>query len=541
MIGSDSLFVSWRPRFEWPADRLQRWWQATRRRNGGVWLALMAIQFVVYSYFFTLPILTDHTFPNIWVQPFPSHRTREEGRWFQDVIILAQGGSGVPSLQMFAATALQAVNGILFARLLGIERAFETFLVAAVVCLQPAILDTYCFSSDHLSFAFGDTLALLGTLCLARSRPKPNPLSAVVAGLCLTLSLATYGPKIAFLGLLCVCHLATSLTRYSADAANPAETSGPTGDFRVAAKQIAYVVAVFAAACLCFFASTKLILSHDAGMRVQLNSASQMAQAALAAYPKFLALCAEESDYLPVALRALPAVAVAMGCVALVLNAWRAGPAVTAVVMLLLATVPAVVRAAYILNPNSFEHQGRLTYVNGYAIVFFLAVALLRPRLKWFATALLLMLAYFMAVVASQETNAAAMKTIYETHALNRLAARIEDRVENLQEETRPLVVIGHIPDMQYQRYVRFNNRFATPHARYTAFPRFRQVPFLNFLFGRDVLRPPTATEVERATASARERKPWPAEESVYFEDGVVIVVLEPYRDGVPITLAAGD
>jgi len=307
-------------------------------------MALMAIQIVVYSYFFTMPILTDHSFPNMWVQPFPSHRTREEGRWFQDVIMLAQGGSGVPSLQMFAATALQAVNGILFARLLGIERAFETFLVAAVICLQPAILDTYCFSSDHLSFAFGDTLALMGTLCLARSRP--NPLSAVVAGLCLMLSLATYGPKIAFLGLLCVCHLATSLARYSADAANPADTSGPTGDFRVAAKQIAYVVAVFAAACLCFFASTKLILSHDAGMRVQLNSASQMAQAALAAYPRFIALCTKESDYLPVALRALPAVAVAMGCVALVLDDRREGPPGTEVVLLLVAKLQAVVRQA---------------------------------------------------------------------------------------------------------------------------------------------------------------------------------------------------
>jgi len=499
-------------------------------------MALMAIQIVVYSYFFTMPILTDHSFPNMWVQPFPSHRTREEGRWFQDVIMLAQGGSGVPSLQMFAATALQAVNGILFARLLGIERAFETFLVAAVICLQPAILDTYCFSSDHLSFAFGDTLALMGTLCLARSRP--NPLSAVVAGLCLMLSLATYGPKIAFLGLLCVCHLATSLARPSADAP---DTSEGTGDFRVEAKRIAYVGAVFAAACLCFFASTKLALSTDAGMRVQLNSPSQMVHAALAAYPRFLALCTTESDYLPVALRALPAVAVAMGCVALVLNAWRAGPAVKAVVMLLLATVPAVVRAAYILNPNSFEHQGRLTYVNGYAIVFFLAVALLRPRLKWFAMSLLLMLAYFMAVVASQETNAAAMKTIYETNTLNRVASRIEDRVEDLYTGTHSLVVIGHIPDMQYQRFVRFKNRFATPHARYTAFPHFRQVPFLNFLFGRDVFRSPKAAEVERATASARGRKPWPAEESVYVEDGVVVVVLEPYRDGVPRTQAAGD
>ena len=532
MIGPDSV----RPRFERTSDGLQRWWRATRRRNGGVWVALMAIQFAVYSYFFTLPILTDHTFPNTWVQPFPSHRTRDEGRWFEDVIILAQGGSGVPPLQMFAATALQAVNGILFARLLRIAGGFETFLVAAVICLQPAILDTYCFASDHLALAVGDTLALTGTLCLARSRP--NPRSAFVAGLCLMLSLATYGPKIAFLGLLCVCHLATSLARPPADAA---ATSGPTGDFRVAATRIAYAVAVVAAACLFFFATVKVCVSPEAGMRVQLNSANQMVQAAFTAYPRFLALCTQESDYLPVALRALPAVAVAMGCVALVLDAGRAGPAAAAAVTLLVATLPAVVRAAYILNPNSYEDQGRLTYVNGYAIAFFLAVALHRPRLKWFATALLLMVAYFMAVVGSQETNAAAMKTIYETNTLNRLAARIEDRVDNLYKGTRPLVVIGQIPDMPYQRYVRFENRFARPHARFTAFPPFRQVPFLNFLFGRDVLRPPTAAEVERATASARERKPWPAEESVYFEDGVVVVVLERYRDGVPRTLATGE
>ena len=525
------------PRISELTDILQQKWQAACRQYGGVLAALVALQIVVYSYFFTTVILTDHTFPNTWVQPYPSHRTRDEGRWLQDLIIFFQGGAGVQPFQMFAAVTLQGINGILFARLLGLTKRFEVFLVAAVICLYPAILDTYSFASDHLTFAIGDTLALAGILCLASQRPSPT--NAVVSGLCFMLSLAAYGPKIALIGLLCLCHLAMSIATDN-DATDSDATGPRSGDPTATLLRLGYVFAVFAAACLCYYASSKLVVTQDAGMRVQLNSAGQMGQAAVQAYIKFFRYCTVDSDYLPVFLRALPAMAVALGTVSLLLSARRKGATAIAIVAVLLALIPLAVRASYIINGNTYENNGRITYVNGYALVFFLAAALHRPMLKWCAMGMLLVLFYVMAVVGTQETNVAAMRTIYETNMINRLAARIEEQTEGLYERERALVVIGVLPEFPYQRYLRYRNLQTQPHSRFTVFPFFRQVEILNFLFGRVLLKAPTASQVERATASAKDRKPWPSADSVYVEDDVVVILLEKYKEGVPRTISSG-
>ena len=530
------------PRISELTDSILQRCHAACRQYGGVLAALVALQIVVYSYFFTTVILTDHTFPNTWVQPYPSHRTRDEGRWLQDLIIFFQGGAGVQPFQMFAAVTLQGINGILFARLLGLTKRFEVFLVAAVICLYPAILDTYSFASDHLTFAIGDTLALAGILCLASQRPSPT--NAVVSGLCFMLSLAAYGPKIAFIGLLCLCHLAMSVaTDNDATDSNAADSdaTGPrSGDPTATLLRLGYVFAVFAAACLCYYASSKLVVTQDAGMRVQLNSAGQMGKAAVQAYHKFFRYCTVDSDYLPVFLRALPAMAVALGTVSLLLSARRKGATAIAILAILLSLIPLAVRAAYIINGNTYENNGRITYVNGYALVFFLAAALHRPLLKWCAMGILLLLFYVMAVVGTQETNAAAMKTIYETNMINRLAARIEEQTEGLYEGKRAIVVVGALPEFPYQRYARYRNQRMQPHSRFTAFPFFRQVEILNFLFGQDVLQLPTAAQVERATASTKDRKPWPAADSVYLEDDVVVVLLQKYKEGVPRTISSG-
>ena len=153
---------------------------------------------------------------------------------------------------------------------------------------------------------------------------------------------------------------------------------------------------------------------------------------------------------------------------------------------------------------------------------------------------MLLLLFYVMAVVGTQETNAAAMKTIYETNMVNRIAARIEEQTADLYEGKLALVVIGKLPDFPYQRYVRYRNLKMQPHSRFTAFPFFRQVEILNFLFGQDVLQLPTAAQVEQATASTEGRKPWPAADSVYVDDDVVVVLLQKYEEGVERTMTSG-
>lgn len=131
---------------------------------------LMLLQVAGYSYFYTLPIFNNHIFPHSWSMPYPSFKTWGEGRWFADMIILAQGSSGVQSFQMICATTLQAMNGILLAKLVGLTSRRAILCVAGVLCMFPAFLDYYSFSIDHLSFVLGDTFALLGAWNLMRAK-----------------------------------------------------------------------------------------------------------------------------------------------------------------------------------------------------------------------------------------------------------------------------------------------------------------------------------------------------------------------------------
>jgi uncharacterized RDD family membrane protein YckC len=92
------------------------------RRRWAELCALCALQFACYTYFLTIPLLSNHTFPNVWIYNYPSWKTASEGRWFADLIILFQGSSGVQSFQFFCVVILQAVNGLLLADLLRINK-----------------------------------------------------------------------------------------------------------------------------------------------------------------------------------------------------------------------------------------------------------------------------------------------------------------------------------------------------------------------------------------------------------------------------------
>jgi hypothetical protein len=144
---------------------------------------------------------------------------------------------------------------------------------------------------------------------------------------------------------------------------------------------------------------------------------------------------------------------------------------------------------------------------------------------------------YFFVVVGTQESNAAAFKTIYELNSVNRIASRLETVVEKLYTKQYAIVVIGDRVPFPRQKYVRSPNEIKIPQLAVNSFPIYRQPEFLNYLFGRDVFTSPTAEQVEKAISSSLERQPWPAKESVFVLDGdIVVVLLEKYRLGLPIT-----
>jgi Glucosyl transferase GtrII len=500
------------------------------REYSGVFAGLLVLQLVTYTYCFTSLIFMNHTFPDAWVYPYPSAQTWAEGRWLADAIRLLQGGSGVQPFQMAMGVALHTINGILFARFVGLERRFEITLAAAFLCLYPAFLDYYSYPPQHITYALGDTFALLGILYCKHTHPSGT--HAAISGALFVLALATYQPKIALIGLLCICYLVIRITE--ANDGRPLswkETMLATG----------YVGCVLLVACLGYFLSTKLTITVGLDeRRAYVNSPSEMVAAIRASFGQTLLYYTIGADYLPKPLRFLPSLGIALGCFAILHKAYRKSVGAAAVVVALLLLIPVVLQASYIINKNSWVHVGRIVSVNGYALLFFLSCGFQAQKTRRLTLGIVTACLYFFIVVGTQESNAAAFKTVYDINMINRIASRIETVVEDLYQGKYSLVVAGHYPEFARSRYVRMPNLRNEASIRGFTFEVYRQEQILNYFFGRDVLRKPTPAQMDKALVSVRGRRPWPAGESVYIVDGVIVVVLEKYRPDMPLTWTSG-
>lgn len=497
------------------------------KKYAGVLALLIVLQIITYSYFFTLPIFTNHTFPNSWLFPYPSYMTRSEGRWLTDFIIRLQGGSGVQSFQMYVAVMVQSINGILFARFLGLKKPLEVLLAGAFICLYPAFLDNYSFNKDHIAYTVGDTLALLGILyCKNTVNSAKN---AFITSFFFMFTLACYQPKIGFIGLLCICYLILYITH---------SNEHHPFSLKETLREIAYIFCVFFGGCLLYYISIKFVITLNSSKRTNINSIPEIFGTTFRSYGTFLRYYTVESDYLPKLLRFLPALGISLGCLALLQKAKRRKnlAAVTLVTVLLLL-IPIVLRAPWIINKFTEEYAGRLSFANGYALLFFLSSALQVEWLNLFVRWILMGFIYFFIIVGTQESNATAFKTIYDVNMINRIVSRIETVVDEVYQKKYALVVIGYYPDFQRSRYVKAPNKKNSPHVSSFAFANYRQTEILNYFLGKNVFHRPTVAQKEKAIASAQERRPWPAKESVYIlEDDVVVLLLEKYSNKSKIT-----
>ncbi|HHP7231827.1 MAG TPA: glucosyltransferase domain-containing protein [Xenococcaceae cyanobacterium] len=499
------------------------------KEYAGVLALLIVLQIITYSYFFTLPIFTDHTFPNGLIMRYPSYMTQMEGRWLADFINLLQGRSGVQSFQMYVAVMVQSINGILFARFLGLKKPLEVLLAGAFVCLYPAFLDNYSFNKDHIAYTVGDTLALLGILyCKNTVNSAKN---AIISSFFFMLTLACYQPKIGFIGLLCICYLILYITD---------SNKNHLFSFKDTLGDIAYIFCVFFGGCLLYYVSIKftITINHN---KTNINSISEILIITFRSYDAFFRYHTVESDYLPKLLRFLPALGISLGYLSLLQKAKRRKnlAAVTLVTALLLL-IPIVLRLPWIINKFTPENVGRTNFANGYALLFFLSSALKLEWLNLFVRWILTGFIYFFIIVGTQETNAAAFKSMYDLNMINRIVSRIETVADEVYQKRYALVVIGYYEDFRRSRYVKAPNKKNMPGVSRFAFPHYqdRQIQILNhFFFGKNVFRSPTVAQQEKAIASAKERRPWPAKESVYLlDDDIVVLLLEKYSDKSKVT-----
>jgi hypothetical protein len=495
-------------------------------------MALIVIQLAVFSYFFTTLVFTNHTLPNSWQYGYPSFKTRGEGRWLADLIIALQGGSGVQSFQMALGVAVQSANGIFFAALvLGIRNRLEVFLIAALLCLYPAFLDNYSFTADNLTFAIGDTLALIGIVFCGRTPRGWRVAMAAIA--CFTLSIAAYQPKIALVVLLCIIQAVTSVVRGD-------DSTRDDRPFRMVAVDIAYPFVLLLLAVAVYFVSIKLTISQTLAERAYMSSVSEVMRAVLSAYHAFARYFTIDSDYLPLRLRFLPAAGIFLGSVALVLQARKRGALAVALTVLLLCLVPVALRSAYVINKYAWSDVGRILYVHAYALAFFIGCALQWRITEKLSVGLLVLLIYWCVLIDTQETSVAMLKTNYELGTVNRIASRVEDVTEDLYGARHPIVIIGHFPEFDVSKYLAHPNQRNQAQALTFGFEVYRQVEILNFVFGKDVVAWPSIEDVTHAISSSSGRLPWPARESVFLDGRAIVVLLERPRVGVPITWADG-
>lgn len=493
------------------------WLQANR----SLLVGLIITQVVAYGSLFTTVVLTDHTLPNTWLVGYPSFKTYSEGRWLADIIIRLQGGSGVQHLQMAAAVCLQAVNAVLFARLLGIVRPVDVFLAGLFLCLYPAFLDYYSFSIDHLTFCIGDTLVLAGAMLI---RFRPGLRSAAAATVLFSLSLAAYQPKLSLVLLMLAI---VELFRI-------VEGDGSQEPERMSAllRRFGGSLAIAGGTVLLYALSLTCTLRQDGGVRTHINTPPEFLTQAIAS-PGVVWQAMTNAPYLPGSLRLLPVVVVALGTLVLIAVARSRGPVAVAGVVVLVGAMPLALRAAYLVNHETWRDSGRITFTYGYALLFFLAAGLRWPPLRPAVVAIMGLFVYVFFVLATQESGAAAMKTTYETQRLAWIAARAED-VAGTTGRPRPLVVVGMYPEFPRHQFVPRKGVIAQ--MQRPAFASYRQVEMLNFFLGRTAFRKPTSSERAAALRSAEGRQPWPSPDAVYVVDDTVVILLEPFRKGVSVT-----
>lgn len=474
-----------------------------------IFLICYLVTVAVYSYFFTQILFTNHTLPNALIYGYPSYKTVSEGRWFADILINLFGSSGIQSLEMILGAGIQAGNGLLFASFLGLRRPVDVLLVTLALCLHPAFLDYYSFSADHVSFTFGDTLAIGGILAL--TRVKADYVAWLLAIALFVMCLATYQPKMAFIAIMLV--LAGLLS-----------TNGV--GLRSTGRLILLGATAFVSSMIIYYGTTLLVMTDPAvGERTHLNGMVDMLRQFVQSYPDFIAGFTYRVDFLPPVLTSLPAALLSIGAGAVVVRAYRRSVAQAALALLGLSAIPPALAMSKIVNDQTWDFAGRINYPYAYLLVFAVGVAL---TINWRGRPVILscaaLLTYFFAVVAVQENNHAAFKSLWDTNVINRLVARIEPLIPN--GDATPVAIFGRVERSSGVRFEQYPNRFFNPHIDSDAFADYRQIQILNFFIGRDAVSAATPAQREEAAGLVVGRPIWPEEGSVFLQNGVIVVQL---------------
>ncbi|MDO8980542.1 MAG: hypothetical protein Q7V17_15045 [Afipia sp.] len=478
-------------------------------------LATYLVTLIAYSYFFTHIGFTNHTLPHVLVYSYPSFKTWLEGRWFADLIIQATGGNGAATFQMAIAAGIQIVNAFLFAAIFRVADRPTIFVISLFMALHPAFLDYYSFSIDHISFTLGDCMVLCGVLAMDRGTTARVRWLLPIA--LFVLALATYQPKIAL--------IATMLIAWSL-----------TASVGTIYERIARSGGVISASVAIYFVTSLLVVQHTGHERQNISDLGQVIAGVRQSYGAVFSLLATRVDYLPSLIRYLPAIFIAAGLIAVLIRSRRNGWQVLLASIALLGALPPALQLTFIVNIETFPDWGRILFVHAYFLSFIFVTLISFKSARAPAYAAYLVMIGFFAVIAVQESNASAVREIFNRAKINRVVARVENAVQDLGGKRYPLVVIGNLTLEPGGKLTRFPNAIYRSFTRTEPFINFRHIEVFNFFAGRASVVMPTVDQVKIASEEARNRRPWPSSESVFQKDGIIVVVLAPYTGSVGIT-----
>ncbi|MDD3517100.1 MAG: glucosyltransferase domain-containing protein [Chromatiales bacterium] len=520
-------------------DALNRWWLEHRV----VVLAVFALNLLAFGYLFFTYIYSNHLFPNALDLGFPSYRTRLEGRWGADIIYRLQGGRGIPLLDLMLAVPIQIANGLLFARLFAIRDPLRLFLAAALISIHPYVSDYYAFAGDHLVLVLGDSFILLA-FGLVQWRPRAWWAVAGAAFL-FQAALSCYQPKIGLISTLWVLLLLGRLAAWDGTAA---------AFGRDARELFRHAVAIVAGAALYMLLLKMVQWWMGDPTAVSAHAATRLSTIGLSDLPHQLRWIRDvarqmlfESDFFGRGLAWLPGTLVLAFAATVLLRIWVVAPrglaaATTIVLLLAVALLPLALYAPFVISREAYPAGRTLTPI--VYLIAFAATLLMTPGwlriLRWPALAVALFLCYRYVLIDAETGHLAQLRTTYEFHFVNRLAARVEQVAADAPApvERYALVAIGLPPTPPIVTpSVRSMRNFSN--LSHKAFTWYRSIEGLNFLLGKDLLKHPTQMQVQRGLKNAEGRGVWPAEDSVSVLDDMILIVLEKPGDGVPVTMAA--
>jgi hypothetical protein len=491
----------------------------------------LLLNVVAFGPLLTNLVFTNHTFPSVLEQGFPSYRSLE-GRWGQDLLYLVLGKGATTSLGMFIALPVQVLNGMMFAHVLGRHDNLSRLIAIGLISTYPYVLDYYSFVGDNLTFVLANSCVLLAFLT-ARTWPRALCLSSLL----IMASLSLYQPVIS---IITTVGLATAFCRVLDQDSPQASMWHELARciVAVAAGAALYWVALYAV----LHASPEVQQIGHFSKRLYTNSPAE----AWAQMPRIVADFGHhlwrDPNFVFTSLGTLSAIAfgasLAWG-IWLTIAPGRSGLqrlCVLLATLVWLVLAPVAAYAAYVVSKNSYWGSGRFLV----PVVFVIAASLLTmttiPRVRVLAAvAATLMVANFM-LTDARIVQYAVMRSQWEMAFANRVVARMEPLLrQDLCGRTR-LVMIGE-PTMPITAIERPRTAYASIEA--TAFADYRHTEMFNYILGRNCLVRPTTQDVDQAIEAAMTRPPWPDPDSVFLAADDLLVIALRHYDGTPTPLTA--